>query len=73
MQVCHNILSIWTPPFFNEIRAFKKKKKKKKASHPPLPSQSHKGRDGNNEASSFQRLSLPISGVEEEAPGHEVT
>ena len=44
MQVCQNILSIWTPPFFNEIRAFKKKKKN--ASHPPLPSQSHKGRDG---------------------------
>ena len=23
MQVCQNILSMWTSPFFNEIRAFK--------------------------------------------------
>ena len=59
--------------FFNEIRAFKKKKKKKRpVTHPSLPSLTKAGMD-NNEASSFQRLSLPISGVGEEAPGHEVT
>ena len=70
MQVCHNILSIWTPPFFNEIRALKKKKRP--VTHPSLPSLTKAGMD-NNEASGFQRLSLPISGVGEEAPGHEVT
>ena len=48
LQACQNTLRIRTPPFFNEIRSLKKK-----ASHPPLPSQSHKGRDGQQRSFQF--------------------
>ena len=58
--------------FLMKYARLKKKKKKRPVTHPSLPSLTKAGMD-NNEASSFQRLSLPISGVGEEAPGHEVT
>ena len=47
-------------------------RKKKRGSHPPLPSQPHKGRNGQQRSFHFPALSLLTSGErEEEAPVNE--
>ena len=47
-------------------------RKKKRGSHPPLPSQRHKGRNGQQRSFQFPALSLLTSGErEEEAPVNE--
>ena len=61
--------------YLNEIHALKKNKfkKKKRDRHPPLPSQPHKGRNGQRRSFQFPSLSLLTSGErEEEAPVNEV-
>ena len=57
--------------YLNEIHALKEKKNR--GSHPPLPSQPHKGRNGQQRSFQFPALSLLTSGErEEEAPVNEV-